>query len=108
MSTNGGIPLFIHSNVRGVIYMVYSLPLVPTDQLQVALDLIYAEFRDLAVGVQDKLNWLSPFMDYVMNTWVRRYPLSEWNHYSSLDMENLTNNGVIFLFTIIHTYSTSQ
>ena len=84
--TNGGSTLYENSpTIRGLVWMAFSLPLVPMDRLGEAVDLMVNETRN------DE--WGQNFVEnYINDYWIRGpHRPEDWNVFE-MD-ENLTNNA---------------
>ena len=97
---NGGIRLLVSAQLQALVWMVYSLPLVPLESMTEALLCLDDEVSSM---VQDDLNlWASSFIRYVKDTWFTRYSPQDWSHATSESYEHITNNaaGIIYYFYI--------
>ena len=72
--------------------MAYSLPLVNPDDINAAFEILVQEASLISPNDEELKAWLLDFIQYLRDTWVVRFPVRKWNHYSSTSMEHLTNN----------------
>ena len=91
VQTHGGSTLYENnSTIRGLVWMAFSLPLLPMDRLGEAVNLMVNEIRN----APDDINaWgLNFVQNYVTNYWIRGpHRPADWNLYEMED--NLTNNS---------------
>lgn len=77
---------------KGLVWMTFSLPLVPLHRIVEAIDLIKLELEDfISPGFQ---RWCENYVQHIENTWIQgQYPPQHWNFYDRLSEGHLTNNA---------------
>ena len=77
---------------KGLVWMTFSLPLVPLHRIAEAIDLIKLEIEDfISPGFQ---RWCETFVQHIENTWIHgHFPPQHWIFYDRLSEGHLTNNA---------------
>ena len=104
---DGGLWKYVHKNgmsimynsdtdqgkiFKGIVWMTFSLPLVPLERLDEAIDLIRSELLDqVSPSFQ---SWCEDYLTYILSTWIHgHFPPTSWNFYDRLEDGHLTNNA---------------